>query len=44
MNKKEARIKYRALRSKLDEDAIDNLSMDIANKLLTLPIWEQKAH
>lgn len=40
MNKTEARIKYRALRSKLDEDAIDNLSMDIANKLLTLPIWE----
>lgn len=40
MNKKELRIKYKELRSQIEEDSIDDLSMDIANNLLKLPIWE----
>ncbi|WP_299182420.1 5-formyltetrahydrofolate cyclo-ligase [uncultured Aquimarina sp.] len=41
MEKKELRIKYKKMRSDLNEEEIDDLSMDIANNLLSLPIWEQ---
>ncbi|WP_062061304.1 5-formyltetrahydrofolate cyclo-ligase [Aquimarina longa] len=43
MNKTELRVKYKALRSQLSEEAIEELSMAIANQLLQLPIWE-KSH
>jgi len=41
MDKKELRVKYKELRSQIDDEGIDDLSMDIANNLLKLPIWEQ---
>ncbi len=41
MNKQELRTKYKALRSELTEDEIENLSMEVANQLLKLPIWEK---
>jgi len=40
MLKKELRKKYKALRNLLEEDTLDDLSIDIANKLLKLPIWD----
>ncbi|AUC74464.1 5-formyltetrahydrofolate cyclo-ligase [Olleya sp. Bg11-27] len=40
MKKAELRRKYKALRGSLSEDTIDNLSITIANQLLTLSIWE----
>ena len=39
MNKKALRSKYKTLRSQLSADEIDAMSMDIANKVLELPIW-----
>ncbi|MEM1003035.1 MAG: 5-formyltetrahydrofolate cyclo-ligase [Bacteroidota bacterium] len=39
MNKRELRKKYKTLRQTLDEDQIENLSLDIANQLLKLDIW-----
>jgi 5-formyltetrahydrofolate cyclo-ligase len=39
MNKKELRIKYKALRSELSENDVEEMSLAIANKVLTLPIW-----
>ena len=39
MTKKELRIKYKSLRAALSADEVDELSMDIANKTLELPIW-----
>ena len=41
MNKKELRIKYKALRKELSENEVDEMSLAIANKALTLPIWEK---
>ena len=41
MNKKELRIKYKTLRSQLSENDIEEMSLAIANKVLTLPIWEK---
>ncbi|WP_108869472.1 5-formyltetrahydrofolate cyclo-ligase [Aquimarina aquimarini] len=41
MNKKELRVKYKMLRSQLSLDQIEDQSIDIANRLLTLPIWEK---
>ncbi|WP_299221573.1 5-formyltetrahydrofolate cyclo-ligase [uncultured Aquimarina sp.] len=41
MNKKELRNKYKEMRSKLSEEEIDDVSMDIANNLLKMSIWEQ---
>jgi 5-formyltetrahydrofolate cyclo-ligase len=41
MNKKELRQKYKALRNQLSEDNLEEMSLAIANKLLTLPIWEK---
>lgn len=40
MTKKELRKKYKALRSELSEDQIEDFSITIANQLLKLPIWE----
>ncbi|PKQ45837.1 5-formyltetrahydrofolate cyclo-ligase [Confluentibacter flavum] len=40
MQKAELRKKYKALRSELSMEAIDHLSMAIANKLLKLPVWD----
>ena len=39
VTKDELRKKYRNLRKELTEDVINNLSLDIANKLLSLEIW-----
>ncbi len=41
MTKKELRTKYKALRARLSDQEIDTMSMDIANRLLQLPIWEK---
>ncbi len=41
MNKTELRAKYKALRAVINDQEIDDLSMDIANQLLQLPIWEK---
>ena len=41
MNKKELRIKYKALRKELSENEVEEMSLAIANKALTLPIWEK---
>lgn len=41
MNKKEFRIQYKALRSQLSEDDVEEMSLAIANKVLALPIWEK---
>ncbi len=41
MTKTDIRKKYKALRGKLTLDRIDDLSLQIANQLLQLPIWEQ---
>lgn len=39
MTKQELRKKYKTLRNTLTEDVIEDLSLSIANKLLTLDIW-----
>ena len=39
MTKAELRKKYKALRSDLSIDDIENLSLEIANKTLVLDIW-----
>ncbi|TDE03937.1 5-formyltetrahydrofolate cyclo-ligase [Flavobacterium sandaracinum] len=39
--KKELRIKYKNLRQNLSEDEVEEMSLAIANKLLTIPIWEK---
>lgn len=41
MNKKELRQKYKGKRQELSDTEIDDLSLAIANKVLTLPIWEK---
>jgi 5-formyltetrahydrofolate cyclo-ligase len=41
MNKKELRIKYKTLRSQLSENDLEEMSLAIANGVLTLPIWEK---
>lgn len=41
MDKKELRSKYKTLRSQLNFEEVENLSIDIANRLLQLPIWEK---
>ncbi|MFD2724971.1 5-formyltetrahydrofolate cyclo-ligase [Hyunsoonleella rubra] len=40
MTKSELRKKYKALRSELSEDQIEDFSIAIANRLLKLPIWD----
>lgn len=39
MNKKELRKKYKDLRNTLSPDTIEDLSLQIANQALKLPIW-----
>ena len=41
MNKTELRQKYKALRNSLSENEIEEMSLAVANKILTLPIWEK---
>jgi len=41
MLKKELRQKYKAKRQEFSDVEIDDLSLDIANKVLKLPIWEK---
>lgn len=40
MDKAQLRTKYKALREALSKDTIDDLSIEIANQSLRLPIWE----
>jgi 5-formyltetrahydrofolate cyclo-ligase len=41
MLKKELRQKYKTLRNQLSEEDSEEMSLVIANKVLTLPIWEK---
>ena len=41
MDKTALRKKYKALRNSLSENEIEEKSLTIANKILTLPLWEQ---
>ena len=41
MKKTELRIKYKALRKQLSENETEEISLAVANKLLTIPIWEK---
>lgn len=41
MNKRELRLKYKALRNQLSEEDLEEMSLAIANKVLTLPVWEK---
>ena len=41
MNKSELRQKYKALRNQLSEHDLEEMSLAIANKVLTIPIWEK---
>jgi 5-formyltetrahydrofolate cyclo-ligase len=41
MKKTELRTKYKALRNSLSENELEEMSLAIANKLLTLPIWDK---
>lgn len=40
-NKKELRIKYKTLRKQLSENDTEEMSLAIANRLLTLAIWDK---
>ena len=40
MNKKELRVKYKALRQELSIDEIEDKSLAIANRILELDVWE----
>ena len=42
MNKAALRKKYKALRLELSEEEIETLSLEIANQLLQLPIWQKE--
>lgn len=41
MTKKELRIKYKALRQSFSESQIEDFSLDIANQLLKLDVWDK---
>ena len=41
MTKTELRVRYKELRSKLTDDSIEQRSLEIANKALSLPIWHK---
>jgi 5-formyltetrahydrofolate cyclo-ligase len=41
MLKKELRQKYKAMRNQLSENDLEEMSLAIANKVLTLPIWKK---
>lgn len=40
MNKKEIRLQYKKLREKITPEEIEEWSLEIANNLLKMPIWE----
>jgi 5-formyltetrahydrofolate cyclo-ligase len=40
-NKKELRLKHKALRNSLSENELEAMSLAIANKVLALPIWDK---
>ncbi|QKX04548.1 5-formyltetrahydrofolate cyclo-ligase [Aquimarina sp. TRL1] len=40
MTKQELRVKYKLLRAAIDEEELEEMSMEIANRLLQLPIWQ----
>ncbi len=42
MTKAELRIKYRQLRNALSEKKVEEMSLEIANQLVKMPVWEQK--
>lgn len=42
MTKADLRIKYQQLRNTLSENNIREMSLEIANQLMQLPVWEQK--
>lgn len=44
MKKTELRKQYRQKRQQLTSETIDDLSLDIANQTLTLPIWDKKTY
>ena len=41
MLKKELRTKFKALRSQLSDNDLEEMSLAIANKVLALPVWEK---
>jgi len=41
MKKSEIRSKYKALRKQLSENEIEEMSLSIANKVITVPCWEK---
>ena len=41
MNKKDLRIKYKALRQEMTTDEVEDKSLAIANNLLQLNIWDK---
>lgn len=41
MTKKELRVKYKQLRSALSENELEELSLAIANRLLSLDLWDK---
>ena len=41
MNKKELRLKYKKLRQNLSENDIETMSLEIANTILKLDIWDK---
>lgn len=41
MNKKDLRVKYKALRNQLSDNDLEEMSFDITNKVLNLPLWEK---
>ena len=41
MTKKDLRLKYKSLRKTIPENELEEMSLSIANKILTLPIWEK---
>lgn len=42
MTKAELRQAYKSLRENLSEDQVEDLSLKVANQLLTLPIWNRE--
>ena len=44
MNKAQLRLKYKSLRQQFTEEQIDQFSIDIANQLLKLSIWDYNVY
>ncbi len=41
MNKRELRIKYKALRNNFEHSEVEEMSLEIANQVLKLPVWNK---